>query len=103
HLSVIDVKEGEKVRRGTPIGRTGQTGLAGGDHLNFTMLLAGLPIDPRKWWDPHWIQDRLERKLEQALPFQDWPHADGPPRSLAPAVCGAAGGDLPRPRAARRQ
>jgi len=71
HLSVIDVKEGEKVRRGTPIGRTGQTGLAGGDHLHFTMLLAGLPIDPREWWDPHWIQDRLERKLEQALPFQD--------------------------------
>jgi len=63
HLSSISVKAGESVRRGQPIGRSGQTGLAGGDHLHFTMLLDGVPINPVEWWDPHWIQDRIEKKL----------------------------------------
>ena len=31
------------------------TGLAGGDHLHFTMLVAGHPVNPVEWWDPHWI------------------------------------------------
>jgi len=69
HLSSIDVAAGQSVERGQPIGRTGDTGLAAGDHLHFTMLLAGLPVDPREWWDAHWIQDRLKLKLGDALPF----------------------------------
>jgi murein DD-endopeptidase MepM/ murein hydrolase activator NlpD len=39
------------------------TGLAGGDHLHFTMLVAGHPVNPVEWWDAHWIQDRVDRKL----------------------------------------
>jgi murein DD-endopeptidase MepM/ murein hydrolase activator NlpD len=70
HLSEIGVKEGDAVARGQVIGRSGQTGLAGGDHLHFTMLLQGLAVNPREWWDPHWIHDRLELKLGDALPFQ---------------------------------
>jgi murein DD-endopeptidase MepM/ murein hydrolase activator NlpD len=70
HLSEITVKEGETVTRGQMIGRTGQTGLAGGDHLHFTMLLQGLAVNPREWWDAHWIQDRLKLKLGSALPFE---------------------------------
>ena len=45
------------------MGRSGMTGLAGGDHLHFTMLVGGRPVNPVEWWDPHWIQDRVERKL----------------------------------------
>jgi hypothetical protein len=71
HLSSIDVNEGQMVERGEKIGRTGATGLAGGDHLHFTMLLHGLPVDPREWWDGHWIHDRLELKLGVALPFEE--------------------------------
>lgn len=71
HLSSIGVQEGQQVRRDEEIGRSGATGLAGGDHLHFTMLLQGLPVDPREWWDSHWIHDRLKLKLESALPFQD--------------------------------
>ena len=69
HLSTIEVQEGESVERGRSLGRTGATGLAGGDHLHFTMLLDGLAVDPVEWWDAHWIRDRLERKLGAALPF----------------------------------
>jgi len=63
HLSAIEVKAGESVRRGQEIGKSGQTGLAGGDHLHFTVLLDGIPINPTEWWDPHWIHDRIEEKL----------------------------------------
>jgi murein DD-endopeptidase MepM/ murein hydrolase activator NlpD len=70
HLSTITVKDGQAVTRGQELGRTGATGLAGGDHLHFTMLLQGLPVTPVEWWDGHWIQDRLKLKLGAALP---WP------------------------------
>jgi murein DD-endopeptidase MepM/ murein hydrolase activator NlpD len=71
HLSSIAVNEGQMVQRGDVIGRTGATGLAGGDHLHFTILLQGLPVDPREWWDGHWIHDRLVLKLGAALPFEE--------------------------------
>ena len=70
HLSSIAVKEGQTVERGQELGRSGQTGLAGGDHLHFTMLLQGLAVTPVEWWDSHWIQDRVARKLGPALPFK---------------------------------
>ncbi|MEO8276886.1 MAG: M23 family metallopeptidase [Thermoanaerobaculia bacterium] len=69
HLSSISTQEGAAVRRGQMIGKSGATGLAGGDHLHFSFLLQGLPVRPVEWWDPHWITDRLKRKLGSALPF----------------------------------
>jgi murein DD-endopeptidase MepM/ murein hydrolase activator NlpD len=71
HLSSIAVKEGDMVKRDQEVGRSGQTGLAGGDHLHFTTLLQGLAINPVEWWDPHWIQDRVARKLGPALPYRE--------------------------------
>jgi murein DD-endopeptidase MepM/ murein hydrolase activator NlpD len=68
HLSSIDVEVGEEVMRGAILGRTGQTGLAAGDHLHFTMLLQGVAVNPIEWWDGKWIRDRLGRKLGSALP-----------------------------------
>jgi murein DD-endopeptidase MepM/ murein hydrolase activator NlpD len=65
HLNSIAVKEGDQVKNEQEIGRTGQTGLAGGDHLHFTMLLDGIPVNPVEWWDPHWIHDRIEVKMQQ--------------------------------------
>ena len=70
HLSSIAVQEGQMVERGQELGRSGETGLAGGDHLHFTMLIQGLAVNPVEWWDPHWIQDRVARKLGPALPFK---------------------------------
>ena len=69
HLSSIGVQEGATVTRGETLGRSGDTGLAGGDHLHFTLLLAGLPVTPVEWWDAHWIHDRIARKLGAALPL----------------------------------
>jgi murein DD-endopeptidase MepM/ murein hydrolase activator NlpD len=64
HLSSIDVAVGQTVEKGAPLGRSGTTGLAGGDHLHFTMLVHGQPVNPVEWWDPHWLEDRIFRKLE---------------------------------------
>jgi murein DD-endopeptidase MepM/ murein hydrolase activator NlpD len=66
HLSSFDVHAGDTVTKGQTIGRSGMTGLAGGDHLHFTMLVDGHAVSPVEWWDPHWIQDRVERKLREA-------------------------------------
>lgn len=63
HLSSLDVKPGEHVKQGQEIGRTGATGLAAGDHLHFSVLLQGVQVDAREWWDPHWVEDRLAAKL----------------------------------------
>jgi murein DD-endopeptidase MepM/ murein hydrolase activator NlpD len=66
HLMSFDVNVGDKVSRGLQIGRTDSTGLAGGDHLHFTQLVGGRMVTPVEWWDPHWIADRVERKLREA-------------------------------------
>ena len=63
HLSSIDVKAGETVKRGQTVGKSGATGLAGGDHLHFSVLVQGVPVNPIEWWDAHWIHDRIEAKL----------------------------------------
>jgi murein DD-endopeptidase MepM/ murein hydrolase activator NlpD len=66
HLSSFDVNVGDTVMRGQTIGRSGMTGLAGGDHLHFTMLVGGRMVNPVEWWDPHWIADRVDRKVREA-------------------------------------
>lgn len=66
HLSSIDVMVGDTVEQGQILGRSGQTGLAGGDHLHFTMLVGGQQVNPIEWWDPQWMQDRVLRKITNA-------------------------------------
>ena len=66
HLSSIEARPGDAVTKGQELGRTGATGLAGGDHLHFTMLLHGTPVNPVEWWDPHWMEDRVFRKVRDA-------------------------------------
>ena len=66
HLSSIGVGAGDTVSRDDELGRSGMTGLAAGDHLHFAILLHGWPVTPMEWWDPHWIEDRIMRKLRAA-------------------------------------
>ena len=66
HLMSFDVKVGDTVTRGQVVGRSDSTGLAGGDHLHFTLLVGGRMVTPVEWWDPHWMTDRVERKLKEA-------------------------------------
>jgi murein DD-endopeptidase MepM/ murein hydrolase activator NlpD len=70
HLSTIDVEPGQAVARGGVVGRTGRTGLAGGDHLHFTTLVGGMPVRPTEWWDAHWIRDRVAARLAPAVSFE---------------------------------
>jgi hypothetical protein len=64
HLSSFAVQAGAMVEKDQEIGRSGVTGLAGGDHLHFTMLVNGEMVNPIEWWDAHWIADRIVRKLK---------------------------------------
>jgi murein DD-endopeptidase MepM/ murein hydrolase activator NlpD len=66
HLSQIDVKVGDRVGKGAVLGRTGATGLAGGDHLHFAINLQGEFVDPLEWWDAHWLKDQVEGVWAQA-------------------------------------
>jgi murein DD-endopeptidase MepM/ murein hydrolase activator NlpD len=66
HLSSVEVSPGQIVESEAQLGRSGATGLAGGDHLHFTMLLGGNAITPIDWWSPQWVQDRVLRKFADA-------------------------------------
>ena len=63
HLSSFAVKDGDIVTKGQTLGSSGQTGLAGGDHLHFSMMVNGRFVNATEWWDAHWIEDRIMRKL----------------------------------------
>jgi len=64
HLSEIGVKVDDMVKRGQEIGKSGATGMAGGDHLHFSMQVDGVQVNPVEWWDEHWIHDRILSKLK---------------------------------------
>jgi murein DD-endopeptidase MepM/ murein hydrolase activator NlpD len=66
HLSQIDVKTGDTLARGQILGRTGTSGLAGGDHLHFDVLISGQQVNPIEWWDPNWIRNNVTDKLALA-------------------------------------
>lgn len=64
HLSSIAVKEGESVKSRDILGKTGETGLAAGDHLHYGVYLNGVAVLPIEWWDQKWINDNIAPKLE---------------------------------------
>lgn len=63
HLSEIAVAQGDAVDRGTVIGRTGATGMAGGDHLHYAVYVAGVAVNPLEWWDVSWIRNNISGRL----------------------------------------
>jgi murein DD-endopeptidase MepM/ murein hydrolase activator NlpD len=69
HMSRIDVKVGDMVKKGQAMGHSGSTGLAGGDHVHFSMQVDGVQVNPVEWFDAHWIHDRILSKLApEAVP-----------------------------------
>jgi murein DD-endopeptidase MepM/ murein hydrolase activator NlpD len=63
HLSSLEVGEGDLVEKGDELGRSGETGLAGGDHLHFAIQLGGVYVDPLEWWDAKWVREHVEVQL----------------------------------------
>jgi len=63
HMSVIDVSVGTEVKRGDTLGATGTTGLAGGDHLHFGILINGIQVQPLDWFDGNWIRSNILARL----------------------------------------
>jgi murein DD-endopeptidase MepM/ murein hydrolase activator NlpD len=49
HLSKIDVKTGQQVKRGQAIGAVGNTGRSTGPHLHYEVRLNGIPQDPHRF------------------------------------------------------
>lgn len=64
HLSQLEVTVGQEVQNAELIGRSGETGLAGGDHLHFEYRIANIPVNPREWLDPKWIRDHIFGKIK---------------------------------------
>jgi murein DD-endopeptidase MepM/ murein hydrolase activator NlpD len=99
HLSTIDVKAGEAVDKGKELGRSGNTGLAIGDHLHYEVLVHGISVTPLEWWDAKWIRDHISKPLKTA----------GLPEIPGVEAAGGAGDDTSstdgpaRPRQRRRR
>ncbi len=63
HMSQIDVKVGQMVKKKDILGKSGATGMAAGDHLHFGLFLQGVPVNPTEWWDQKWIKDHVLARL----------------------------------------
>jgi hypothetical protein len=65
HLASFTVEVDEEVEKGMIVGYTGSTGMAGGDHLHFSILLHGQQVNPIEWWDRRWITLHIEERLAE--------------------------------------
>jgi murein DD-endopeptidase MepM/ murein hydrolase activator NlpD len=65
HLSSFSVEKGARVKKGETIGRTGVTGLVGGDHLHFGVFINNIFVNPVEWWDKTWIDNNIMSKIDK--------------------------------------
>jgi len=71
HCSAVYVKKGDEVGSGETIAKTGNTGLALGDHLHFGVLVQGIEVRPQEWMDRNWIKTRIMDVLKEARQMID--------------------------------
>ena len=64
HLSSLATSVGKTVKKEELIGYSGTSGLAGGDHLHFSIIVGGQFVNPQEWWDGHWIEDNINKKMQ---------------------------------------
>lgn len=83
HLSSIAVAQGDAVKKGARIGRTGETGLAIGDHLHYGVYIQGVAVLPLEWWDAKWIRDNVTGKLTRPKSQKDLPAPGTAPQAPA--------------------
>ncbi len=63
HMSQIQVATDDIIDSGVVLGLTGKSGMAGGDHLHFSMLINGIFVTPKEWWDQQWIEVTIEEPM----------------------------------------
>ena len=63
HLSQIEATVDQILEQGGKLGQSGATGMAGGDHLHFAILINGVFVSPIEWWDDHWIRVNIDDQL----------------------------------------
>ena len=90
HLSEIHVVEGQPVTRGQIIGKTGATGMAGGDHLHFGITVSGLEVSPIEWIDGNWIRANIMNRLTAAGVVAPGVNGTSAPLPVSPATARAA-------------
>jgi len=66
HCSALLVKEGDEVKVGQVIAKTGVSGLALGDHLHFGVLVQGVAVRPVEWFDGGWIKTNIDNVFKVA-------------------------------------
>jgi murein DD-endopeptidase MepM/ murein hydrolase activator NlpD len=66
HCSQLLVKEGDEVKAGQTIAKTGVSGLALGDHLHFGLLVQGIEVRPIEWFDASWIRKNIDNVFKEA-------------------------------------
>ncbi|MCT4534896.1 M23 family metallopeptidase [Halodesulfovibrio sp.] len=63
HMTEIRTTVGSVVNQGDILGISGSTGMSGGDHLHFGVIVSGIPVTPIEWFDHRWIQYNITDKL----------------------------------------
>lgn len=66
HLNDMSVEKGQMVKKEEIIGSTGTSGLVGGDHLHFAMIVHNTFVNPVEWWDGKWIKNNITEKINSA-------------------------------------
>ena len=67
HLSEFYVKENDEVKNGDIIGRSGDSGLAFGDHLHFGILIQGVFVLSTEFMDSRWLKANINDVLSEAI------------------------------------
>lgn len=84
HLSQIGTTVGRLVEKDELIGRSGTSGMAGGDHLHFSILVHGIFVTPIEWWDQHWIDVNIKHIIDAKPAAQNTAEQPQPAEKDAP-------------------
>ncbi len=68
HLSAINVKKGQKVKRGEQIGECGSTGLSTAPHLHYEIMINGAAVNPLRY-----MLAPTPAEYEQILKLAEYP------------------------------
>ncbi|MBD5165906.1 M23 family metallopeptidase [Helicobacter sp.] len=71
HLTSTEVNVGDTLEKGVIIANTGNTGLALGDHLHFSVLVQGYEVWNAEWMDSAWIKTNITNVIAQSKEIID--------------------------------